>query len=102
MPPNVPERGDRVQLRGRPQFVGTLRKYDPDSQWATVEWDEEGGPETCHRFELERRKVAHDANHYAEKARLLEELFEFLPDMFHEDKVKARIAEFKRKAEGEK
>lgn len=50
-PSSVPERGDRVKLRGRPH-VGILRKYDPESQWATVEWDCLG-PKVCHRYELE-------------------------------------------------
>lgn len=57
MPPNVPERGDRCHLRGRPQFAGTLKKYDPASQWATVEWIDSKGPKICHRFELERRAM---------------------------------------------
>jgi hypothetical protein len=48
----APERGDRVRLRGRPNY-GTLTKYNPDSDWATVEW-ENGGPKICHRRELER------------------------------------------------
>lgn len=48
----LPERGDRVKLRGRPNS-GTLRKYDPASNWATVEWDV-SGPKFCHRLELER------------------------------------------------
>ena len=59
-PQNVPERGDRVQLRGRPQFAGMLKKYDPESNWATVEWDGDKGPKTCHRFELERRSEEKD------------------------------------------
>lgn len=47
----LPERGERVKLRGRPN-CDTLRKYDPANNWATVEWDEHG-PRYCHRFELE-------------------------------------------------
>lgn len=54
-PPNVPDRGDVCQLRGRPQFIGVLEKYDPASQWATVTWSQGNGPRICHRFELERK-----------------------------------------------
>ncbi len=54
-PPNVPERGDRVHLRGRPGREGRLLKYDPASQWSTVAWDDGKGPKTCHRYEIERR-----------------------------------------------
>ncbi len=49
----VPERGDKVRLRGRAPCC-VLRKYDPESQWATVEWDGTPGPKVCHRFELEK------------------------------------------------
>lgn len=51
-PAKTPERGDRVRLRGRGN-TGVLRKYDPESNWAVVEWDTDG-PRFCHRFELER------------------------------------------------
>lgn len=52
-PPNIPDRGDRCALRGNPSTTGTLRKYDPDTEWATVEWDAGiEGPTYCHRFEL--------------------------------------------------
>jgi hypothetical protein len=37
-PPNLPDRGQRCRLRGRPA-AGTLLKYDPESLWATVDWD---------------------------------------------------------------
>jgi hypothetical protein len=57
-PPNVPERGDSVRLRGRMGRLGKLLKYDPESNWATVEWNEGSGPKPkmCHRFELEKAK----------------------------------------------
>jgi hypothetical protein len=54
-PPNTPERGDRCRMRGRPGHVGRLIKYDPATNWATVVWDiGPSGPQTVHRFELER------------------------------------------------
>lgn len=54
-PPNTPERGERCCLRGDRSKTGTLHKYDPDSQWATVDWDSDPpGPKLCHRFELLR------------------------------------------------
>jgi len=52
-PPNTPERGDRVRLRGKDFGEGVLKKFDPETNWSTVEWDEDG-PKVCHRFELER------------------------------------------------
>lgn len=52
-PPNIPDRGDRCALRGYPSATGTLRKYDPESNWSSVEWDADiKGPTYCHRFEL--------------------------------------------------
>jgi hypothetical protein len=54
-PPNIPERGDLASLRGNPARFGVVSKYDPETNWATVEWDDGGGPRLCHRFELERR-----------------------------------------------
>lgn len=55
-PPNLPDRGDRCALRASPaDTTGTLVKYDPDTQWSTVEWDEGvNGPKVVHRFELMR------------------------------------------------
>lgn len=53
-PPNTPERGDLVKLRGRVGYKGILVKYDPETNWATVSWDFGHGPKMCHRFELER------------------------------------------------
>lgn len=53
-PPNAPERGEAVRLRGKPEVTGTLKKYDPESQWATVDWIDNKGPRVCHRFELEK------------------------------------------------
>lgn len=57
-PPNVPDRGDRVIARGKPGREGILKKYDPESQWSTVDWDDGAGPRTCHRFELMRVETA--------------------------------------------
>lgn len=55
-PPNAPERGDRCVMRGNREQSGMLSKYDPETNWATVEWDADvSGPLMCHRFELERR-----------------------------------------------
>lgn len=50
-PPNLPDRGDRCALRGNKNSIGTLLKFDPESEWATVDWDSEG-PKVCHRYEL--------------------------------------------------
>jgi hypothetical protein len=47
----MPERGERVKLRGR-KPTGVLVKYDPETNWATVEWDTTG-PRCCHRAKLE-------------------------------------------------
>lgn len=52
-PSDIPERGDRCRMRGKPRFVGTLLRYDPDNNWATVAWDNRDGPTVCHRFELQ-------------------------------------------------
>jgi hypothetical protein len=54
-PADTPERDERCCLRGDRSATGVLRKYDPDTEWATVEWD--GGvtaPRLVHRFELMR------------------------------------------------
>ena len=48
----LPEREDRVKLRGR-ESVGVLKKYDPETNWSTVDW-ENFGPKICHRNELEK------------------------------------------------
>lgn len=53
-PPNVPDRGDRVIARGKPGRYGVLQKYDPETEWSTVAWEDGAGPRTCHRFELMR------------------------------------------------
>jgi hypothetical protein len=54
-PKDTPDRGDRCFLRGNPNAVGVLLKYDPESNWCTVTWDEGvKGPITCHRFELRK------------------------------------------------
>ncbi|KHQ51089.1 hypothetical protein OA50_04460 [Mameliella alba] len=54
-PPNTPTRGDRVKRRGRDDGRrGNLSKMDDATKWATVEWDDGGGPRMCHLFELER------------------------------------------------
>jgi hypothetical protein len=51
-PPNTPDRGDKVRLRGR-AHEGVLVKYDPESLWSTVEWEAQG-PKVCHLYELEK------------------------------------------------
>ncbi len=58
----MPERGERVRLRGR-EPVGVLVRYDPESNWATVEWDATG-PKICHRreLELEQEKTRRDVS----------------------------------------
>jgi hypothetical protein len=50
-PPNIPERGDKCAMRRDPSVTGVLLKFDPESEWATVEWNGDG-PKICHRFEL--------------------------------------------------
>lgn len=52
-PPNTPERGQRVKRRGYEGYFGIMTKYDPETNWATVVWDDNHGPKLCHRFELE-------------------------------------------------
>ena len=53
-PPNAPTRKDRVRLRGKgPLRQGVVEKCDDSSKWATVVWDDGGGPRNCHLFELE-------------------------------------------------
>ncbi len=54
-PSETPDRGERSRLRSDKTSTGTLRKYDPESEWATVEWDAGvAAPKTVHRFELVR------------------------------------------------
>jgi hypothetical protein len=54
-PPNLPERGDRVSLRGRyGERAGVLVKMDDETLWASVEWDDELGPKMAHLYELEK------------------------------------------------
>jgi len=52
-PKNLPERGDRCKLRGRDGY-GVLQKYDPESEWATVNWDAGKWPKMVHRYELQK------------------------------------------------
>ena len=57
LPKGTPERGERCCIRGRVHVTGTLVKYNPESNWATVEWDEGmTGPKLIHRFELMKLK----------------------------------------------
>lgn len=52
-PPNIPQPGDRVRLRGRPP-KGYLRHVD-ERQWSWVWWDvENSAPKITHLYELER------------------------------------------------
>ena len=61
-PMNMPERGDRCAMRGDSTKTGVLQKYDPDSNWSTVLWDDGvRGPAVVHRFELARDPHAHRA-----------------------------------------
>lgn len=53
-PPNTPKKGDRVFLRGRPGRAGMMLKWDTETRWCTVQWDDGGGPHIAHLFELER------------------------------------------------
>lgn len=53
---NHPERGDKVELRGRHK-TGVPQKMDDDTNWCTVKWDKDG-PKYCHLFEL--KKVEND------------------------------------------
>lgn len=54
-PTDIPERGERCGLRSSPSTTGVLAKYDPESNWATVQWDGPSyGPKLVHRFELIR------------------------------------------------
>lgn len=53
-PPNTPDRHDRVIARGKPAREGVMTKYDPETDWCAVVWDDAGGPKTCHRFELQK------------------------------------------------
>lgn len=53
-PPNLPDPGDRVRLRGRPGSTGTLVALRSNN-WATLDWD--AGvheAEICHLYELEK------------------------------------------------
>jgi hypothetical protein len=55
-PSNLPELHDRVRLRGRPKFEGTIIFINPENNWARVKWDNESmhGPGICHLWELEK------------------------------------------------
>ena len=55
VPPNLPEVGDRVKLRGRDYF-GKLVRIIPDKNWAAVEWEKDKtGARIVHLFELEKQ-----------------------------------------------
>lgn len=54
-PPNTPGRGDRVIQRGKAaDRQGVVEKMDDTTKWATIEWDDKGGPRVAHLHELER------------------------------------------------
>lgn len=56
-PKNLPEIGDRVELRYRGTRVfGTLENVNTENDWAVVawEWADVTGPTLCHLFELRR------------------------------------------------
>lgn len=49
-----PQRGDRVQLRGR-ESRGVLRTIYDELQWCVVEWDpDDPGPKYVHIRELDK------------------------------------------------
>jgi hypothetical protein len=52
-PLNIPERKDRVRLRGRDR-VGILDRLDDQTLWATVTWDDTNSQMTVHLWELEK------------------------------------------------
>ena len=51
-PPNLPESGDRVKMRGRANR-GTLKTLSPETKQCAVDWDR-SGPRLCHLHELEK------------------------------------------------
>lgn len=52
-PPNLPEVGDRCRMRADKTITGILMKYQPESNWSRVKWDEHViAPKLVHRFEL--------------------------------------------------
>jgi hypothetical protein len=53
-PPNTPDVGDRVRLRGRDPR-GVLSRVD-ERKWSWVDWDADAvaGPKIVYLFELER------------------------------------------------
>ena len=54
-PPNTPGRGDRVKARGQGgERLGRLVKMNDATKWATIAWDDNGGPKMAHLHELER------------------------------------------------
>ena len=55
-PPNTPNVGDDVKLRGRVSF-GCLTELNERNLWARVDWDPTVAancPKLCHLYELER------------------------------------------------
>ena len=55
-PKDLPQIGDRVELKGRGIF-GILQNVDTENYWSAVKWDMNGpGPMICHLHEL--KKVA--------------------------------------------
>ena len=52
-PPNLPNVGDKVKLRGM-KLEGTVLSIKHENNWTRVKWDEHSGPEICHLFELEK------------------------------------------------
>ena len=52
-PKNLPDREDRVKLRGR-ERRGKLLKMDDEILWCTVQWDDSDKTTMCHLYELEK------------------------------------------------
>lgn len=58
-PPNLPERKDLIKRRGyNDGRRGVLEKMDDETLWATVRWNDGGGPTMMHLYEIERARPA--------------------------------------------
>jgi hypothetical protein len=56
-PPNIPtEAGQRVRLRAAKNRSGEVTEITT-RQWCLMKWDDGGGPNICHQFELERLPI---------------------------------------------
>lgn len=63
-PPDIPIRMQYCCLRADAQKWGVLIKFDPETEWATVEWlSPVKGPKFVHRYELRHMETVDGVVH---------------------------------------